>query len=54
MEVVEEETVLVETKIDELPLEQDSITEIPDAKKEELNDKAPDPETDGKGQTFLF
>ena len=54
MEVVEEETVLVETKIDELPLEQDSITEITDAKKEELNDKAPDPETDGKGQTFLF
>jgi topoisomerase-4 subunit A len=54
MEVVEEETVLAETKIDELPLEQDSNTEISDAKKEELNDKAPDPETDGKGQIFLF
>ena len=54
MEVVEEETVLAETKINELPLEQDSNTEISDAKKEELNDKAPDPETDGKGQIFLF
>ena len=54
MEVVEEETVLAETKINALPLEQDSNTEISDAKKEELNDKAPDPETDGKGQIFLF
>ena len=54
MEVVEEETVLIATKIDDLPLEQNSNTETSDIKKEELNDEAPNPETNGEGQTFLF
>tara|TARA_B100000809_G_scaffold266700_1_gene330840 strand:+ start:2128 stop:4833 length:2706 start_codon:yes stop_codon:yes gene_type:complete len=54
LEVIEEENVVPETKTDEVPLEQDSNIEKPNAIIDNTDDDKPDPETDNEGQTLLF
>jgi topoisomerase-4 subunit A len=54
LEVVEEETLVAETKTDAIPLEQDSNTEKSNTVIDNSDDDKPAPETDDEGQTLLF
>ena len=54
LEVVEEETLLAETKIDAIPLEPGSNNEKSSTIIGNSDDDKPEPETDGEGQTLLF
>ena len=54
LEVVEEETLLAETKIDAIPLEPGSNNEKSSTIIGNSDDDKPEPETDDEGQTLLF
>lgn len=54
LEVVEEETLLAETKTDAIPLEPGSNNEKHNTIIENSDDEKPEPETDDEGQTLLF
>ena len=54
LEVVEEETLLAETKIDAIPLEPGSNNEKSSTIIGNSDDDKPEPETDNEGQTLLF
>ena len=54
LEVVEEETLLAETKIDTIPLKPGSNNEKSNTFIDSSDDDKPEPETDGEGQTLLF
>lgn len=54
LEVVEEETLLAETKIDAIPLKPGSNNEKSNTFIDSSDDDKPEPETDGEGQTLLF
>ena len=54
LEVVAEETLLAETKIDTIPLEPGSNNEKSSTIIDNSDDDKPEPETDDEGQTLLF
>jgi len=54
LEVVAEETLLAETKIDAIPLEPGSNNEKSSTIIDNSDDDKPEPETDDEGQTLLF
>jgi len=54
LEVVEEETLLAETKTDAIPLEPGSNNKKHNTIIENSDDEKPEPETDDEGQTLLF